>query len=149
MKLLTFLNNIKLLLVFTIFCPILLSGEKLNLFEGHWVTSGSIVLVKKCNNELCAFIEEVTIEDEDGFKLKYDAQNKNKSLRNRPLVGINLLQDFPYPDQTTKILRNGKIYDPGRGRVFKSNLYILDNGNLKVEGCFFRVCGHEEWSRLN
>ena len=47
-----------------------------------------------------------------------------------------------------KMLTNGKIYDPGRGRIFKSNLYILDNGNLKVEGCFLRICGHEEWIRL-
>ena len=46
------------------------------------------------------------------------------------------------------ILSGGKIYDPGRGRSFKSSLYLLENGNLKVEGCLMRLCGHEEWKPL-
>ena len=142
------LNNKRLILVFIIFCPFVFSEKNMNLFEGHWQTSSSIVLVKQCNRELCAFIEKITTEDKDNFKQILDVNNRNKSLRQRPLVGINLLQDFSYPDKNIKMLRNGKIYDPGRGRIFKSNLYILDNGNLKVEGCFLRICGHEEWSRL-
>tara|TARA_Y100000994_G_scaffold239131_1_gene232433 strand:- start:2836 stop:3279 length:444 start_codon:yes stop_codon:yes gene_type:complete len=142
------LNNKRLILVFIIFCPFIFSEKNMNLFEGHWQTSSSIVLVKQCNRELCAFIEKITTEDKDNFKQILDVNNRNKSLRQRPLVGINLLQDFSYPDKNIKMLRNGKIYDPGRGRIFKSNLYILDNGNLKVEGCFLRICGHEEWSRL-
>ena len=142
------LNNKRLILVFIIFCPFIFSEKNMNLFEGHWQTSSSIVLVKECNRELCAFIEKITTEDKDNFKQILDVNNRNKSLRKRPLVGINLLQDFSYPDKNIKMLRNGKIYDPGRGRIFKSNLYILDNGNLKVEGCFLRICGHEEWSRL-
>ena len=142
------LNNKRLILVSIIFCPFIFSEKNMNLFEGHWQTSSSIVLVKECNRELCAFIEKITTEDKDNFKQILDVNNRNKSLRQRPLVGINLLQDFSYPDKNIKMLRNGKIYDPGRGRIFKSNLYILDNGNLKVEGCFLRICGHEEWSRL-
>ena len=142
------LNNKRLILVFIIFCPFIFSEKNMNLFEGHWQTSSSIVLVKECNRELCAFIEKITTEDKDNFMQILDVNNRNKSLRKRPLVGINLLQDFSYPDKNIKMLRNGKIYDPGRGRIFKSNLYILDNGNLKVEGCFLRICGHEEWSRL-
>ena len=63
------------------------------------------------------------------------------------MVGINLLEGFKYSDNKKNLI-DGKIYDPGRGRVFKSNLYVLDNGNLKVEGCFMGICGHEEWKRL-
>ena len=47
-----------------------------------------------------------------------------------------------------RILKNGKIYDPGRGRVFKSNLYLLDDGTLKVEGCLISICDHEIWQPL-
>ena len=47
-----------------------------------------------------------------------------------------------------KVLKDGKIYDPGRGRVFKSNLYLLDDGTLKVEGCFMGICDHEIWQPL-
>ena len=42
------------------------------------------------------------------------------------------------------------IYTPNLIRVYKlSNLYLLDNGNLKVEGCLLRVCGHEEWKPMD
>ena len=65
------------------------------------------------------------------------------------MVGINLLEGFEYSQSSETHYKEGKIYDPGRGRVFKSNLQLLENGNLKVEGCFMRVCGHEEWQPLN
>ena len=28
-------------------------------------------------------------------------------------------------------------------------MYLLQNGNLKVEGCLLRMCGHEEWKPVN
>ena len=99
------LNNKRLILVFIIFCPFVFSEKNMNLFEGHWQTSSSIVLVKQCNRELCAFIEKITTEDKDNFKQILDVNNRNKSLRQRPLVGINLLQDFSYPDKNIKMLR--------------------------------------------
>ena len=77
-----------------------------------------------------------------------DSNNKKRSLRDRPLIGINLLEDFPSYALDKKILKNGKIYDPGRGRTFKSNLYLLDDGTLKVEGCLMGICDHEIWQPL-
>ena len=60
-----------------------------------------------------------------------------------------MLDQFKFVDKDLTELKGGKIYDPGRGRIFKSNLYLLDNGNLKVEGCLLRVCGHEEWKPMD
>ena len=76
-----------------------------------------------------------------------DNNNKEKSLRERSLVGINLIDGFKYIDGAKK-LSGGRIYDPGRGRTFKSNIYLLQNGNLKIEGCLLRMCGHEEWKPI-
>ena len=53
-----------------------------------------------------------------------------------------------YGDNIVQWNKNGKIYDPGRGRVFKSNLYLLDDGTLKVEGCLISICDHEIWQPL-
>ena len=64
------------------------------------------------------------------------------------MIGINLLEDFPSYALDKKVLKNGKIYDPGRGRTFKSNLYLLDDGTLKVEGCLMGICDHEIWQPL-
>jgi len=89
----------------------------------------------------------VFVEEGIDQKSILDNNNKEKSLRDRTLVGINLINGFKYIDGAKK-LSGGRIYDPGRGRTFKSNIYLLQNGNLKIEGCLLRMCGHEEWKPI-
>ena len=114
---------------------------------GYWLTSQSIVHVKECENSLCAVIEHIFVENGIDPESILDKNNKDKSMRERSLIGINLIDNFSYISGA-KELSGGKIYDPGRGRSFKSSLYLLENGNLKVEGCLMRLCGHEEWKPL-
>ena len=124
------------------------SSEPNKTMEGYWLTSQSIVQVKNCDTNLCATIEQLFVDDGIDPKSIMDSNNKKRSLRNRPLIGINLLEEFPSNALGKKVLKDGKIYDPGRGRVFKSNLYLLDDGTLKVEGCFMGICDHEIWQPL-
>ena len=123
-------------------------SESKNTMEGYWLTSQSIVEVKNCEKNLCATIEHIFVDDDIDPKSIMDSNNKKRSLRDRPLIGINLLEDFPSYALDKKVLKNGKIYDPGRGRTFKSNLYLLDDGTLKVEGCLMGICDHEIWQPL-
>ena len=115
---------------------------------GYWLTSGSIVKIEECDGMLCGKIEHVFVEEGVDPKSVLDSNNKDDSLKSRPLIGVNLFVNFPYSDTNTMKLKNGKIYDPGRGKIFKSNLYVLESGNLKVEGCLLGICGHEEWQPL-
>ena len=125
-----------------------ISAEPNKTMEGYWLTSQSIVQVKNCDKNLCATIEQLFVDDDTDPKSIKDSNNKKRSLRDRPLIGINLLEDFPSSALGMKVLKNGKIYDPGRGRVFKSNLHLLDDGTLKVEGCLISICDHEIWQPL-
>ena len=124
------------------------SAEPNKTMEGFWLTSQSIVQVKNCDKNLCATIEHLFVDDDIDPKSITDSNNKKRSLRDRPLIGINLLEEFPSNALGKKVLKNGKIYDPGRGRVFKSNLYLLEDGTLKVEGCLMGICDHEIWQPL-
>ena len=47
-----------------------------------------------------------------------------------------------------KIFKGGKIYDPRSGNTYKSNLYLSQDGILKVEGCLAFICDGEEWQPL-
>ncbi|MAR95171.1 MAG: hypothetical protein CMD46_02280 [Gammaproteobacteria bacterium] len=144
----TYCKNLKIIfscLSFFMFDHIVAEEEAKIL--GHWLTSQSIVLINKCDDQLCATIEHVFVEEGTDPKSILDSNNKDKSLRNRSIVGINLIKDFKF-QKGLKEYRGGKIYDPGRGRIFKSNIYLLENKNLKVEGCVMRLCGHEEWQAL-
>ena len=138
-----------LYLLILVFLSINIFSESNNRFLGYWLTSASIVHVKDCEQSLCATIEHIFVDEGVDPKSILDENNRDKSLRSRPLVGVNLLDQFKFVDKDLTELKGGKIYDPGRGRIFKSNLYLLDNGNLKVEGCLLRVCGHEEWKPMD
>ena len=115
---------------------------------GYWLTPGSIVLIEKCDKHLCAKIETIFVEEGRDPKLILDENNKNRSLRSRTIVGINVLSGFLIKDSEQREFKNGRIYDPRRGREFKSSIYLKEDGNLKVEGCLAFICDDEEWLPL-
>ena len=140
-------SSLKFFVYFVLIVPSFLIAKEADEILGYWLTSQSIVLVEKCNDELCATIEHIFVEEGVDPESILDTNNRDKSKRERSIKGINLISGFKYASGS-KEYKGGKIYDPGRGRVFKSNIYLLDNKNLKVEGCLMRLCGHEEWKPL-
>ena len=115
---------------------------------GYWLTSGSIVKIETCNNSICGEIATVFTEEGVDPKSILDENNKDKLKRERPIVGINILSDFSIEKSDQKIFKGGKIYDPRSGNTYKSNLYLNEDGTLKVEGCLAFICDGEEWQPL-
>ena len=115
---------------------------------GYWLTPGSIVLIENCDKHLCAKIETIFVEEGRDPKLILDENNKNKLLRTRTIVGINVLSGFSINNTEQKNFKDGKVYDPRRGREFKANIYLKEDGSLKVEGCLAFICDDEEWLPL-
>ena len=115
---------------------------------GYWLTSGSIVKIETCKNSICGEIATVFTEEGVDPKSILDENNKDKSKRERPIVGINILSDFSIEKSDQKIFKGGKIYDPRSGNTYKSNLYLNEDGTLKVEGCLAFICDGEEWQPL-
>ena len=115
---------------------------------GYWLTSGSIVKIETCNNSICGEIATVFTEEGVDPESVLDENNKDKSKRERPIVGINILSDFSIEKSDQKIFKGGKIYDPRSGNTYKSNLYLNEDGTLKVEGCLAFICDGEEWQPL-
>ena len=77
-----------------------------NIF-GYWLTSGSIVKIENCNNLVCGKIITVFVEDEIDPNSVLDKNNKNKSLRDRTLVGVDLLSDFQINNQDQNTFKGG------------------------------------------
>ena len=123
----------------------LLSKERV---FGYWLTPGSIVLIENCDNYVCAKIETIFVDDGRDPKLILDDNNRDKALRSRAIVGINVLSGFLIKDIEQRDFRGGRIYDPRRGREFKSSLHLKEDGNLEVEGCLAFICDSEEWLPL-
>ena len=139
------MKNIIYLLALLFSFSSLLSKERV---FGYWLTPGSIVLIENCDNYVCAKIETIFVDDGRDPKLILDENNKDKTLRSRVIVGINVLSGFLIKDVEQRDFRGGRIYDPRRGREFKSNLHLREDGNLEVEGCLAFICDSEEWLPL-
>ena len=79
---------------------------------GYWLTPGSIVKIENCDTYVCAKIETIFVDDGRDPKLILDENNKDKALRSRAIVGINVLSGFLIKDVDQRDFRGGRIYDP-------------------------------------
>ena len=87
-------------------------------------------------------VEETFLKAPAGGNAQKDVNNSNPALRNRPLLGINLLSGFKAEGNEWK----GSIYDPRRGKTFRSVVYKGKSGNLVVKGCVGPLCQTQTWT---
>ena len=59
-----------------------------------------------------------------------DTQNPDSKLRNRELLGLDLLTNFSYDDG---LFTDGQVYDPENGKTYSCKISI-SGLNLKVRG---------------
>jgi uncharacterized protein (DUF2147 family) len=67
---------------------------------------------------------------EDG-KPVMDANNADKSKRNRPIIGMKLLENFEFKGGSWE---NGSIYDPRNGKTYASTIKRKGEKVLEVRG---------------
>ena len=116
--------------------------------SGLWkLSSGKLtVKVEQCyGNKLCAKVAELAHPLRDDGTPKLDENNPNKSLRTRPVIGIQLIDGMsPTGPNSWK----GKIYNADDGHTYSA--YAKLNGNaLSVKGCWGPFCKNLEFARVN
>ena len=62
---------------------------------------------------------------------RLDSNNRNESLRSRPLVGIELMKDFRFDNGKWN---GGSIYDPKNGKTYNCEISLAEDGMLQVRG---------------
>ena len=70
-------------------------------------------------------------EPSENGKPKKDKNNSDKTKRDRPIMGMKLLQDFEHKGSTWE---NGTIYDPKNGKTYSCIIKKKDNKTLEVRG---------------
>jgi len=75
-------------------------------------------------------------------KPRKDIKNSDKALRNRDVLGLELLSGFSYDDGSYS---GGNIYDPESGKTYSCKM-SLDGTKLKVRGYIgFSLFGRTEY----
>lgn len=64
-------------------------------------------------------------------EIKIDRDNPDRALRDRPLIGLTILEGVTYDGDGQW---SGTIYAPDQGRTYKAKLHLTEEGVLKVRG---------------
>jgi len=75
-----------------------------------------------------------------------DVENPDPAKKARPTLGMPILLAMA----PTKPNRwEGEIYNSNNGKVYTSNISMVDENTLKLEGCVLGfLCGGENWNRV-
>ena len=74
-----------------------------------------------------------------------DESNPDPSLRDRPLQGLVILNQFKA--KKSGGFKSGKIYNPRDGKSYKSAIKLTETGQLQVKGCVAFFCQSQHWTR--
>ena len=105
---------------------------------GRWSTGGSLLNITRAADgsleaEIIALDDAVYKAGEDFGPVgapRRDDQNPDEALRERALLGLNLLSDYRFDGKKWQ----GKIYDPESGQTYSSNMRVTKSGILKMRG---------------
>ncbi|MBW3567373.1 MAG: DUF2147 domain-containing protein [Proteobacteria bacterium] len=127
-------------------CLPVTAGETINNTEGNrilgvWATekAEAHVEIAKGDNGYKGTIvwlkEPFYIESDSAGRtgeVKKDTENPEPSLRDRNIVGLQIMEGFEYGGNDRWI--NGTIYDPENGETYKCRMMLTHEGALKVRG---------------
>ncbi|MEM0929666.1 MAG: DUF2147 domain-containing protein [Pseudomonadota bacterium] len=114
---------------------------------GRWYTDdrSSIISIEDCGNGTpCGVVQWLSPE---AASQAYDSNNKDQSLRDRPIIGMSLLSGFKAKENGC--WRRGSIYNPEDGRTYRARIELISNDILSVSGCLGPICKTLIWHRAS
>jgi uncharacterized protein (DUF2147 family)/peptidoglycan/LPS O-acetylase OafA/YrhL len=104
--------------------------------KGLWWAEGGFaqVEIRECGDALCG--EVVWLRhpfDESGCTLR-DAENPDPALRDRSLVGLEILRGLAASPDEPDEWSGGRIYDPSSGRTYSAVVQMETPDRLRVRG---------------
>lgn len=127
------MNPLKQLTIISIaLLPVLAwSGE--SDIEGRWLSGDGDgwIRIERDGESLVGIIAGSPTK-KPGEPPRYDDNNPDPALRERPLDGLTIMKGFEYAGDGR--WTGGTIYDPNSGKTYKSTLTLVDADTLKVRG---------------
>jgi uncharacterized protein (DUF2147 family) len=103
---------------------------------GQWYAEGgaAVVEIALCGDALCGRVVWLHSPlDEDGCKLR-DKNNPDPALRNRSVVGLQILGGLVASDHKPLSWTGGTIYDPVSGNTYRCRLDLDGHDRLRLRG---------------
>lgn len=113
---------------------------------GTWwnVKKTAQITIAPCGKSVCGRISMMDEPNKEDGTPKLDVNNEEESLQGRTIMGLQIIGGFE-KEETGK-WEDGDIYNPEDGKTYSSNLAIMEDGNLGVEGCILFFCQEQIWT---
>ena len=114
--------------------------------EGFWLAGEgkSIVEIYKGeSNNLFGKVVWLNEPNDKKGKPKTDRMNKDKSLRGRPIIDMNMIENLTYQDGEWE----GSLYVIKRGRMVPVTVSLTSNDQLSIKVSFMGRTGEKLWER--
>ena len=103
------------------------------------------VEITKCGDFYCGKIVWLKAQDESDTPVT-DLKNKADDLKDRPLVGLEVLQSYQFDGEDT--WRDGKFYAYRKGKTVSPKLTLIDKDHLKIQVKILFVKKSFVWERV-
>lgn len=118
---------------------------------GEWATQGNAahVRIERCRTSpdlVCGVVTWLWEPIDAAGEPIRDKHNPDSRLRDRPILGLPLLEDFRRV--VNEGAMEGRIYNPENGRTYRASLKLRSPDILEVKGCLLIVCDTQVWRRV-
>jgi uncharacterized protein (DUF2147 family) len=117
--------------------------------NGVWRLQDGRVTVRvgPCGSNLCGTVIALAQPLNKQGQPKTDHENPNPALRNRPVIGLQILSGMrPTGDNKWQ----GTIYNADDGKTYSSYMKLKGGGTMQVKGCIIGIlCKTMNFQRLN
>jgi uncharacterized protein (DUF2147 family) len=114
-----------------------------NTIDDIWNMVKSEVEIVERNGELFGYIRKIFLlphEGKDPVCIACEGK-----LKNIKIVGMTILNDFKWNGEKWD---DGKILDPGNGKVYSASIWLLGDDKLKVRGFLGPFYRTQTWTRV-
>jgi uncharacterized protein (DUF2147 family) len=118
-----------------------LADDSADAILGDWHTTGNKSVVKIIKRDGHYFGQIVSlgkpnwpVDDKLGMggKPRNDRKNPDPALRDRPIVGLEIVSGFSYAGKNR--WADGKVYDPESGKTYSGKMTLLPDNHLELRG---------------
>jgi len=103
------------------------------------------VEIYRCEEKYCGKIVWLKSQEATDNPVT-DEKNKSEDLRNRPLLGLEVLQGYEFDGEST--WRGGKFYAHRKGKTVSPKLTLIDENQLKIQVKILFVKKSFVWKRF-
>lgn len=124
------------------------SQDEAGIIEGRWLREDKknyIVEIYQCGEKYCGKIVWMKEPNDDQGKPRKDLENPDQNLRDQPLIGLDVLENFTFLGESK--WEDGTIYSFNRGKKYNAKI-SMEGNKLQLSASILFFSRTYTWIRV-